>query len=225
MMLVAGIRSDLKVRRILRARLLEEDLEERSVSWTGSQQDLFEEAYGRKAETRGSREALNLVGHAPPVVRLALAFAAGVAWTEIGAPLGARCRSWDLLLLRPIGASPGPHHGAAGRSGCGPPRRSLSAHGGAPRRRVSVPRGAIGHLDRPLSSHPAPARRRSERSDGMRGRHGRPRRVRRSGGELRRVSRAWREGARDSWFLGSAWIPMATTRPTPRHGGRIGPVA
>ncbi len=41
-MLVAGIHSDLKVRRILRARLAEEDLEERNRFIDGSQQDLFE---------------------------------------------------------------------------------------------------------------------------------------------------------------------------------------
>ena len=41
-MLVAGIRSDLKVRSILRARLVEEDLEERARFVDQSQQDLFE---------------------------------------------------------------------------------------------------------------------------------------------------------------------------------------
>jgi len=40
-MLVAGIRSDLKVRGILRARLVEEDLEERARFIDRSQQDLF----------------------------------------------------------------------------------------------------------------------------------------------------------------------------------------
>jgi len=42
-MLVAGIRSDLKVRRILRARLMEEDLAERSMFVDRDQQDLFGE--------------------------------------------------------------------------------------------------------------------------------------------------------------------------------------
>ena len=42
-MLAAGIRSDLKVRRILRARLREEDLEEKSRFIDGTQKDLFEE--------------------------------------------------------------------------------------------------------------------------------------------------------------------------------------
>jgi uncharacterized integral membrane protein len=42
-MLVAGIRSDLKVRRILRARLREEDLEERGRFVDRDQQDLFGE--------------------------------------------------------------------------------------------------------------------------------------------------------------------------------------
>lgn len=41
-MLVAGIRSDLKVRGILRARLVEEDREERARFIDRSQQDLFE---------------------------------------------------------------------------------------------------------------------------------------------------------------------------------------
>ncbi len=41
-MLVAGVRSDLKVRGILRARLVEEDREERARFVDRSQQDLFE---------------------------------------------------------------------------------------------------------------------------------------------------------------------------------------
>jgi uncharacterized integral membrane protein len=41
-MLIAGVHSDLKVRRILRARLAEEDLEERTRFVDRSQQDLFE---------------------------------------------------------------------------------------------------------------------------------------------------------------------------------------
>jgi uncharacterized integral membrane protein len=41
-MLVAGVHSDLKVRRILRARLAQEDLEERNRFVDRSQQDLFE---------------------------------------------------------------------------------------------------------------------------------------------------------------------------------------
>lgn len=45
-MLGAGIRSDLKVRRILRARLREEDLEEKSRFIDRSQQDLFGEEDG-----------------------------------------------------------------------------------------------------------------------------------------------------------------------------------
>lgn len=40
-MLAAGIRSDLKVRRVLRARLAEEDREERERFFDQSQQDLF----------------------------------------------------------------------------------------------------------------------------------------------------------------------------------------
>lgn len=43
-MLVAGIRSDLKVRGILRARLAEEDREERERFVDRDQKDLFEEA-------------------------------------------------------------------------------------------------------------------------------------------------------------------------------------
>jgi uncharacterized integral membrane protein len=42
-MLVAGVRSDLKVRRILRARLEAEDLEERARFIDRAQQDLFME--------------------------------------------------------------------------------------------------------------------------------------------------------------------------------------
>lgn len=41
-MLIAGVRSDLKVRRILRARLIEEDLEERARFVDRHQRDLFE---------------------------------------------------------------------------------------------------------------------------------------------------------------------------------------
>lgn len=46
-MLVAGVRSDLKVRRILRARLEAEDLEERNRFVDRSQQDLFGEGKER----------------------------------------------------------------------------------------------------------------------------------------------------------------------------------
>jgi uncharacterized integral membrane protein len=46
-MLVAGIRSDLKVRRILRARLEAEDLEERNRFIDRAQQDLFVEGKER----------------------------------------------------------------------------------------------------------------------------------------------------------------------------------
>ncbi|HUF75534.1 MAG TPA: hypothetical protein VMM35_04615 [Longimicrobiales bacterium] len=46
-MLVAGIRSDLKVRRILRARLAAEDLEERNRFVDRDQQDLFGEGKER----------------------------------------------------------------------------------------------------------------------------------------------------------------------------------
>ena len=48
-MLVAGIRSDMKVRRILRARLAEEDREERDLFTDQSQRDLFNA--GAKEET------------------------------------------------------------------------------------------------------------------------------------------------------------------------------
>ena len=48
------------------------------------------------------------MGHAPPVVRLALAFAAGVAWGLIGAPLVLAPPVALLLLLAPRGASRGP---------------------------------------------------------------------------------------------------------------------
>jgi len=46
-MLVAGVRSDLKVRRILRARLEAEDLEERNRFVDRTQQDLFVEGKER----------------------------------------------------------------------------------------------------------------------------------------------------------------------------------
>jgi uncharacterized integral membrane protein len=46
-MLVAGVRSDLKVRRILRARLEAEDLEERNRFIDRAQQDLFAEGKER----------------------------------------------------------------------------------------------------------------------------------------------------------------------------------
>ena len=51
-MLVAGIRSDLKVRRILRARLEAEDLEERSRFVDRDQQDLFVEGKNVEAKER-----------------------------------------------------------------------------------------------------------------------------------------------------------------------------
>ena len=46
-MLASGIRSDLKVRRILRARLVEEDREERENFIDQSQQELFLEGEGK----------------------------------------------------------------------------------------------------------------------------------------------------------------------------------
>ena len=51
-MLVAGVQSDLKVRRILRARLAEEDREERERFIDHSQQDLFPES-GDSMEDNG----------------------------------------------------------------------------------------------------------------------------------------------------------------------------
>lgn len=58
-MLVAGIRSDLKVRRILRARLAEEDREERERFVDLSQQDLFAQAEAEGAgRAAGPRRVL-----------------------------------------------------------------------------------------------------------------------------------------------------------------------
>ena len=51
-MLGAGVQSDLKVRRILRARLVEEDREERERAVDQSQQDLFPESDGAVSNTR-----------------------------------------------------------------------------------------------------------------------------------------------------------------------------
>ena len=51
-MLGAGVQSDLKVRRILRARLVEEDREERERAVDQSQQDLFPESEGAVIDTR-----------------------------------------------------------------------------------------------------------------------------------------------------------------------------
>ena len=50
-MLGAGVQSDLKVRRILRARLVEEDREERERAVDQSQQDLFTESDGAVIDT------------------------------------------------------------------------------------------------------------------------------------------------------------------------------
>ena len=50
-MLGAGVQSDLKVRRILRARLVEEDREERERAVDQSQQDLFPESDGAVIDT------------------------------------------------------------------------------------------------------------------------------------------------------------------------------
>ena len=61
-MLAAGIRSDLKVRRILRVRLAEEDREERERFVDLSQQDLFGEADGEavaEEPTTGVRRLTN----------------------------------------------------------------------------------------------------------------------------------------------------------------------
>ena len=51
-MLGAGVQSDLKVRRILRARLVEEDREERERDVDQSQRDLFPESDGAVIDTR-----------------------------------------------------------------------------------------------------------------------------------------------------------------------------
>ena len=51
-MLGAGVQSDLKVRRILRARLVEEDREERERAVDQSQQHLFPESDGAGMDTR-----------------------------------------------------------------------------------------------------------------------------------------------------------------------------
>lgn len=62
-MLLAGIRSDLKVRRILRARLAEEDRQERERFIDASQQDLFADE-GRWAERERARfDTLSPTGH------------------------------------------------------------------------------------------------------------------------------------------------------------------
>jgi uncharacterized integral membrane protein len=49
-MLIAGVRSDLKVRSILRARLEAEDLQERALFIDRDQQELFDEAKDRMKE-------------------------------------------------------------------------------------------------------------------------------------------------------------------------------
>ncbi len=54
-MLVAGIRSDLKVRRILRARLREEDEEERARFVDHTQRDLFESGSPQEESDEGER--------------------------------------------------------------------------------------------------------------------------------------------------------------------------
>ena len=51
-MLGAGVQSDLKVRRILRARLVEEDREERERAVDQSQPELFPESDGAVIDTR-----------------------------------------------------------------------------------------------------------------------------------------------------------------------------
>lgn len=56
-MLVAGLRSDLKVRRILRARLADEDREERERFIDQSQQDLFSEGEPAGHETTEPKES------------------------------------------------------------------------------------------------------------------------------------------------------------------------
>jgi uncharacterized integral membrane protein len=53
-MLVAGVHSDLKVRRILRARLAEEALEERNRFVDRTQQDLFEGGKKEEGDTQES---------------------------------------------------------------------------------------------------------------------------------------------------------------------------
>ena len=63
-MLVAGVRSDLKVRQILRSRLVEEDREERARFVDGDQQDLFE-AEGSLDAAPGPPPAASLLATRP----------------------------------------------------------------------------------------------------------------------------------------------------------------
>ena len=151
------------------------------------------------------------MGHAPPVVRLALAFAAGVAWIELGAPW------WLLPLLAciflpwPIHASPSPMSargmlvlvmgagalaaspGAAG-SICGDPAVGESAvltgrflatprAGSAP----FQPSSGCGVVTVVLDAPEIPAGRAVE------------------------VRGTWRQGARSFWFLGASWATAETT--------------
>lgn len=65
-MLVAGIRSDLKVRRILRARLADEDREERERFIDRSQQDLFPEVARGQAPPQDFPEESELARRLEP---------------------------------------------------------------------------------------------------------------------------------------------------------------
>ena len=147
--------------------------------------------------------------HAPPVVGLALAFAAGAAWASLGGPLWVPPLLAPVLLLTPIGASPGPiggtawlagtlvagtlagHAALAGHRACSPPDptrptvlrgRFLAAPrtGSAPFVRAD----GCGTVTVVVEAPEAPA----GRAVTVRGR--------------------WREGTRSFWFAGTEWAAV-----------------
>lgn len=154
--------------------------------------------------------------HAPPVVRLAVAFGAGAAWTVFGAPFWLLPLAVAPFLRWPIGASPRPLRagalGALGARALWPVvmlAGALSAHaalaaGGCPPPRAGAPALLEGRFLAAPRAGSAPL----ERSDGC----GTVTVVIDApdapAGRSVRVEGRWRQGARTHWLMAGGWRPV-----------------
>lgn len=154
--------------------------------------------------------------HAPPVVRLAVAFGAGAAWTVFGVPFWLLPLAVTPFLVRPIGASRAPVRASALRSLS--PRalwpivvlagalsgRAVLAAGGCPPPRA----GARAVLEGRFLAAPRAGSAPLERSDGC----GTVTVVIEApdapAGRSVRVEGRWREGARTHWLMAGGWRPV-----------------
>lgn len=161
--------------------------------------------------------------HAPPVVRLAVAFGAGAAWTVFGAPLWLLPLVVSPFLVRPIAASLGPVGASPKpvRAGVSASRstgvlwpvvvvvgalsaRTALAAGACPPPRAGAPAMLEGRFLAAPRAGSAPL----ERSDGcgtvtvVIDAQDAP------AGRSVRVEGRWREGARTYWLMAGGWRPV-----------------